>query len=107
MDARFSNDWFNFRGQFLFLPISFRVHCIFVLRTKVKVLWISVSLVSHHIKVVPALSSKIQNILTLTKNASLLSTDFLAMIYKNEQPRTTFLCRACSMLESDFNLICR
>ena len=33
--------------------------------------------------------------------------DFLAMIYKNEQPRTASLCRGWEMLENDFNLICR
>ena len=31
------------------------------------------------------------NILTSTKKASLIITDFLAMIYKNEQPRTASL----------------
>ena len=35
------------------------------------------------------IQSCIINILTSTKNASLIITDFLAMIYKNEQPRTT------------------
>ena len=47
------------------------------------------------------------NILTSTKNASLIITDFLAMIYKNEQPRTASLCRGWAMLENEFNLICR
>ena len=42
-------------------------------------------------------------ILTSTKNASLIITDFLAMIYKNEQPRTASLCRGWAMLENDFN----
>ena len=37
--------------------------------------------------------SAIQHILTSTKNASLFITDFLAVIYKNEQPRTASLCR--------------
>ena len=32
-------------------------------------------------------------ILTSTKNASLIITDFLAMVYKNEQPRSASLCR--------------
>ena len=47
------------------------------------------------------------NILTSTKNASLLITDFFAMIYKNEQPRTASLCRGWAMLENGLNLICR
>ena len=47
------------------------------------------------------------NILTSTKKASLIITDFLAMIYKNEQPRTASLWRGWAMLENDFNLICR
>ena len=47
------------------------------------------------------------SILTSTKNASLIITDFLAMIHKNEQPRTASLCRGWAMLENDFNLICR
>ena len=46
-------------------------------------------------------------ILTSTKNASLIITDFLAMIYKHEEPRTASLCRGWAMLENDFNLICR
>ena len=46
-------------------------------------------------------------ILTSTKNASLIITDFLVMIYKNEQPRTASLCRGWEMLENDFDLICR
>ena len=46
-------------------------------------------------------------ILTSTKNASLIITDFLAMIYKNEKPRTASLCRGWAMLENDFNFICR
>ena len=37
-------------------------------------------------------------ILTSTKNASLIITDFLAMIYKNEQPHTASLCRGWAML---------
>ena len=49
----------------------------------------------------------IQNILTSTKNASLIIPDFSAMLYKNEQPRTASLCRGWLMLENDFNLICR
>ena len=32
-----------------------------------------------------------QCILTSTKNASLVITDFLAMVYKNEQPCTAYL----------------
>ena len=47
------------------------------------------------------------HILTSTKNASLIITNFLAMLYKNEQPRTASLCRGWAMLENDFNLICR
>ena len=47
------------------------------------------------------------NILTSTKNASLIITDFLAMIYKNEQPPTASLWRGRAMLENDFNLIYR
>ena len=46
-------------------------------------------------------------ILTSTKNASLIITDFLAIIYKTEQSRTASLCRGYAMLENDFNLICR
>ena len=46
-------------------------------------------------------------ILTSTKNASLFITDFLAMIYKNEQPRYASLCRGWAMFENDFYLICR
>ena len=46
-------------------------------------------------------------ILTSTKNASLIITDFLAMIKENEQRRTASLCRGWAMLENDFNLICR
>ena len=49
----------------------------------------------------------IQHILTSTKNASLIITDFLAMIKENEQRRTASLCRGWAMLENDFNLICR
>ena len=47
------------------------------------------------------------NILTSTKNASLIITDFLAMIKENEQWRTASLCRGWAMLENEFNLICR
>ena len=47
------------------------------------------------------------NILTPTKNASLIITDFLAMVYRNEQLRTASLCRGWTMLVNDFNLICR
>ena len=47
------------------------------------------------------------DILTSTKNTSLIITDFLAMIYKYEQPRTASLCRGWAMLGNDFNLICR
>ena len=46
-------------------------------------------------------------ILTSTKKASFIITDFLAMIYKNEKPCTASLCRGLAMLENDFNLICR
>ena len=46
-------------------------------------------------------------ILTSTKNASLIITDFLAMIKENEQRRTDSLCRGWAMLENDFNLTCR
>ena len=49
----------------------------------------------------------LNHILTSTKNASLIITDFLAMIYKNEQPRTASLCRGWAIVEIDFNLICR
>ena len=48
-----------------------------------------------------------ESIVTSTKNASLIITDFLAMIYKNEQPRAASLCRGWAMFENDFNLICR
>ena len=51
--------------------------------------------------------SKLYYILTLTKNASLIITDFLAIIYKNDQPRTASLCRGWAIWENDFNLICR
>ena len=40
-------------------------------------------------------------ILKSTKNALLIITDFLAMIYKNEQPRFTSLIRGRTMLEND------
>ena len=40
-------------------------------------------------------------------NASLIITDFSAMIYKNEQSRTASLCRGWPILGNDFNLICR
>ena len=46
-------------------------------------------------------------ILTSTKDASLIITDFLAMICKNEQPRTGYLCRGLAMLKNDFKLKCR
>ena len=46
-------------------------------------------------------------ILTSTKNASLIITDFLAMIKEKEQRRTASLCSGWAMLENDFNLICR
>ena len=39
--------------------------------------------------------------LTLTKHASLITTDFLAMIYKNEQPSFAYLCRGLTRLEND------
>ena len=45
-------------------------------------------------------------ILTLTKNASLIITDFLVTIYKTEQPGPASLCRGLAMLENDLNLIC-
>ena len=47
------------------------------------------------------------HILTSTKNASLIITDFLVVIKENEQRRTSSLCRGWAMLENDFNLICR
>ena len=47
------------------------------------------------------------NILTSTKNATLIITDFLAVIKENEQRRTASLCGGWAMLENDFNLICR
>ena len=40
-------------------------------------------------------------------NVSFIITDFLLMIYENEQPRTASLCRDWAMLENDFNVICR
>ena len=40
-----------------------------------------------------------QHILTSTKNTSLIITDFLSMIYENEQPRTASLCRGWTMFE--------
>ena len=43
----------------------------------------------------------------VNKNASLIISDFLAMIYKNEQPRTAYLCKGLARLENDFNLTCR
>ena len=43
----------------------------------------------------------------VNKNASLIITDFLAMVYKNEQPHTACLCRGWAKLENDLNLICR
>ena len=46
-------------------------------------------------------------ILTSAKNASLIITDFLAVIKENEQRRTASLCRGWAMLETDFNLISR
>ena len=36
-------------------------------------------------------SLPLESILTSTKNASLIITDYLAMIYKNEKPRTASL----------------
>ena len=50
---------------------------------------------------------KWDNILTSTKNASLIITDVLAIIKGNEQWRTASLCRGWAMLENDFYLICR
>ena len=50
------------------------------------------------------LTHQCKNILTSTK---LIITDFLAMIYKNEQLRTASLCRGWAMSENDFNLKCR
>ena len=50
---------------------------------------------------------RFQYILTSTKNASLIITDFLAMIKENEQRLTAYSCRGWTMLENDFNLICR
>ena len=49
------------------------------------------------------LSVTSESILTSTKNASLIITDFSAMIYKNEQPRTASLCRGWPILKNDFN----
>ena len=40
-------------------------------------------------------------ILTSTKNASLIITDFLAMIIENAQRHTASLCRGWAMLEND------
>ena len=51
--------------------------------------------------------SRMSNILTSTKNASLIITDFLAMVKENGQWRTASLCRGWAVLENDFNLICR
>ena len=51
--------------------------------------------------------SELENILTSTKKASLIITDFLAVIKENEQRRTSSLCRGWAMFENDFNLICR
>ena len=58
---------------------------------------------------VPIHKNKIIYILISTKNASLIITDFSAMIYKKKQPRrpTASLCRGWAILENDFNLICR
>ena len=53
------------------------------------------------------LSVTSESMLTSTKKASLIITDFLAMIYKSEQPRTASLCRGWAIFENDFNLICR
>ena len=39
--------------------------------------------------------------LTLPKHASLITTDFLAMIYKNEQSSFAYLCRGLTRLEND------
>ena len=47
------------------------------------------------------------HILTSTKNASLIITDFLAVIKENEQRCNASLCRGWAMSENDFNLICR
>ena len=46
-------------------------------------------------------------ILTSTKNASLIISDFLAVTHKNEQPRTAYLCKDWTRLENDINLTCR
>ena len=45
-----------------------------------------------------------KSILTSTKNASLIITVFLAMLYEHEQPRTAYLCRDWASFEIDFNL---
>ena len=47
------------------------------------------------------------HLLTSTKNAPIIITDFLATIYKKEQPRIASLCRGWAILKNDFNLICR
>ena len=54
-----------------------------------------------------SLAAKLYYIQTSTKNASLIITYFLTMIYKTEQPHTASLCRGWAMLENDFNLIRR
>ena len=41
------------------------------------------------------------------KNASLIISDFLAMLYKNEQPRKAYLCKCWTRLENDIYLACR
>ena len=43
----------------------------------------------------------------VNKNASLIITEFSAMVYKSEQPRTAYLCRDWARLENGFDLICR
>ena len=52
------------------------------------------------------IDSFLKDILTSTKNASLNITNVLAMINKNDQPRTASLCRGRTMLENDFYLKC-
>ena len=58
--------------------------------------------------VIPIIKEVRQTIHTdANQNASLITADFLAMVYKNEQSLTAYLCRGWARLENDFNLICR
>ena len=43
----------------------------------------------------------------VNKNALLIISDFLAMLYKNKQPRLAYLCNCWTRYENDFNLISR